>query len=158
MRLANERDQAIVRSAVSDAAGSLLGFLPALGAREVFAFGDGVPLPTRLRFRELPEHLVPKSEAVGHNRMEVAKPSDNDFIATVVQRWRGATSASDKVDLVEAPQLDAMLTEEFSPLQQALARNTQRLGGATPVAQSAEPDSFFFPVDDQPGRPPRLRK
>jgi hypothetical protein len=113
-----------------------------------------------LRFRELAEELVPKSEAVGHNRMEVAKPSDNDFIATVVQRWRGATSASDKVDLdlVDAPQLDAMLTEEFSPLQQALTRSTQR-GGGTTVGQSAEPDSFFFPVDEQPGRPAsRLRK
>src|SRR5256886_12469696 len=45
MRMANERDQAIVRSAVSDAAASLLGFVPALGTREVFAFGQGIALP-----------------------------------------------------------------------------------------------------------------
>ena len=53
MRMANDRDQAIVRSAVSDAAGSLIGFVPSLGTREVFAFGEGVALPTRLRFKEL---------------------------------------------------------------------------------------------------------
>ena len=41
MRMANDRDQAIVRSAVSDAAAGLLGFVPSLGTREVFAFGEG---------------------------------------------------------------------------------------------------------------------
>ena len=50
MRMANERDQAIVRSAVSDAAANLLAFVPSLGTREVLAFGEGVALPTRLKF------------------------------------------------------------------------------------------------------------
>ena len=53
MRMANERDQAIVRSAVSDAAANLLAFVPSLGTREVFAFGEGVALPTRLKFKQL---------------------------------------------------------------------------------------------------------
>src|SRR6266567_2230563 len=64
MRLANDRDQAIVRSAVSDAAGSLIGFVPSLGTREVFAFGEGVALPTRLRFKELERQHIPHSQAV----------------------------------------------------------------------------------------------
>ena len=54
MRLANERDQALIRSAVSDAAANLLSFIPSLGTREVFTFGSGVALPTRMRFQELP--------------------------------------------------------------------------------------------------------
>jgi hypothetical protein len=53
MRMANERDQAIVRSAVSDAAANLLAFVPSLGTREVLAFGEGVALPTRLKFKQL---------------------------------------------------------------------------------------------------------
>jgi hypothetical protein len=52
MRLANDRDQALLRSAVSDAAANLLSFVPSLGTREVLAFGEGVALPTRLRFKE----------------------------------------------------------------------------------------------------------
>ena len=64
MRMANERDQAIVRSAVSDAAANLLAFVPSLGTREVLAFGEGVALPTRLKFKQLPEHLIPQSQAV----------------------------------------------------------------------------------------------
>ena len=47
MRLANERDQTLLRSAVSDAAANLLSFVPSLGTREVLAFGEGVALPTR---------------------------------------------------------------------------------------------------------------
>src|SRR6202023_266903 len=41
MRMANDRDQAILRSAVSDAAANLLDFLPSLGTGEGFAFGGG---------------------------------------------------------------------------------------------------------------------
>jgi DNA helicase HerA-like ATPase len=91
MRMANDRDQAIVRSAVSDAAASLLGFVPSLGLREVFAFGEGVSLPTRLRFAELPSQLIPKSEAVGRVRADANGGADREFMNSVVERWRGAT-------------------------------------------------------------------
>ena len=67
MRMANERDQAIVRSAVSDAAANLLAFVPSLGTREVLAFGEGVALPTRLKFKQLPAQLHP-AEPGRHQR------------------------------------------------------------------------------------------
>ena len=51
-------NQAIVKSAVSDAAESLVAFVPALGIREVFAFGEAVPLPMRHPFRQ-PSGAVP---------------------------------------------------------------------------------------------------
>ena len=89
MRMANDGDQAIVRSAVSDAAGSLLGFVPSLGTREVFAFGEGVALPTRLHFAELPAHMIPKSEAVGR-QIQTGAGGEREFIVSVVERWRGA--------------------------------------------------------------------
>jgi DNA helicase HerA-like ATPase len=91
MRMANERDQAIVRAAVSDAASSLLGFVPSLGLREVFAFGEGVSLPTRLRFAELPSQFIPRSEAVGRVRADAEGGADREFMKSVVERWRGAT-------------------------------------------------------------------
>jgi DNA helicase HerA-like ATPase len=91
MRMANDRDQNIVRAAVSDAAANLLAFVPSLGIREVFAFGEGVSLPTRLRFKELPEHMLPRSEAVGRARVDVDQGSDRAFLTAVVERWRGAT-------------------------------------------------------------------
>jgi len=42
MRLSNDRDQALIRSAISDAGASMLTFVPSLGTGEVFAFGAGV--------------------------------------------------------------------------------------------------------------------
>jgi len=118
MRMANDRDQAIVRSAVSDAAASLLGFVPSLGTREVFAFGEGVALPTRLHFKELPAHLIPRSEAVGRARMDAGGGVDRDLIASVVDRWRGAMM-SQKLKPDDRPDdFEAMAMEEFSAVPQ----------------------------------------
>ena len=95
MRMANERDQQVIRSAVSDAAASLLEFLPSLGTREAFAFGEGVALPTRLRFSQLaPEH-IPRSESVSSSALaDSSMGVDAAFIERVVERWRGATMGS----------------------------------------------------------------
>jgi hypothetical protein len=157
MRMANDRDQAIVRSAVSDAAGSLLGFLPSLGAREVFAFGEGVALPTRLRFKQLPENRIPRSEAIGRGRMDSSHAADPDFIASVVDRWRGAM-ISDKIARDDVgPEFDDIAGEEFSPLQGTLARSPERLA---PVKNGTtmQPDAFFFPVDTAPRPGSKIRK
>jgi hypothetical protein len=95
MRLANDRDQALLRSAVSDAAANLLSFVPSLGTREVLAFGEGVALPTRLRFKEVPPHQLPRSEATIATVPSVAAGHDMHFVSAVLERWRGATSHRD---------------------------------------------------------------
>ncbi|MBN9580875.1 MAG: DUF87 domain-containing protein [Afipia sp.] len=92
MRLANERDQELLRSAVSDAAANLLSFVPSLGTREVLAFGEGVALPTRLRFKELPAHQIPRSESTVATTPSTHNGHDIDFVTSVVDRWRGATA------------------------------------------------------------------
>jgi len=95
MRLANDRDQALLRSAVSDAAANLLSFVPSLGTREVLAFGEGVALPTRLRFKEVPIHQLPRSEATIASVPSVTAGHDMHFVSAVLDRWRGATSHRD---------------------------------------------------------------
>ncbi|MGJ4998984.1 ATP-binding protein [Bradyrhizobium sp. HKCCYLR20261] len=95
MRLANERDQSLLRSAVSDAAANLLSFVPSLGTREVLAFGEGVALPTRLRFKEVPPHQMPRSEATIATVRSVNAGHDMHFVSAVLERWRGATSSRD---------------------------------------------------------------
>jgi uncharacterized protein len=95
MRLANDRDQALLRSAVSDAAANLLSFVPSLGTREVLAFGEGVALPTRLRFKEVPTHQLPRSEAMIASSPSITAGHDMHFVSAVLERWRGATSQRD---------------------------------------------------------------
>src|SRR5262249_6541924 len=89
MRMANEDDQRIVHAAVSDPANRLLGFLASLGTREALAFGAGVPVATRLCFKELPDNQIPRSEAVWGGRVESNMVVDRNLVASVVARWRG---------------------------------------------------------------------
>jgi DNA helicase HerA-like ATPase len=89
MRLANDRDQALIRSAVSDAASSLLTFVPSLGTGEAFVFGSGVALPMQMKFSNLPEQFRPSSD-VGMTGRGSAD-AGLDLIASVIERWRSAT-------------------------------------------------------------------
>ena len=66
MRMANDRDQALLRSAVSDAAANLVAFVPSLGTREVVGFGEGFPLPTRLKLQAARADRIPRSETFQH--------------------------------------------------------------------------------------------
>ncbi|MDO9412974.1 MAG: DUF87 domain-containing protein [Pseudolabrys sp.] len=91
MRLSNEGDQSLIRSAVSDAAANLLSFIPSLGTREVFAFGSGVALPTRMRFGELSADKRPNSEASGNTRSDAGNSMNRDLLTTVIERWRSAS-------------------------------------------------------------------
>src|SRR6266849_1223653 len=86
MRMANEDDQRIIHAAVSDPANRLLGFLPSLGTREALAFGAGVPVATRLRFKELPDNLIPRSEAVWGGGIASGTAVDRNLVTSVVAR------------------------------------------------------------------------
>lgn len=68
LRMSNDRDQAIVQSAISDTGSGLLEFLSALGQREAIAFGDGVSLPVRIRFDEMPKEFLPRSSGAAFTK------------------------------------------------------------------------------------------
>ena len=85
-----------MRSAVSDAAANLLSFVPSLGTREVLAFGEGVALPTRLRFKEVPAHQLPRSESAISTVPSVAAGHDMHFVGAVLERWRGEFQVREK--------------------------------------------------------------
>jgi DNA helicase HerA-like ATPase len=120
MRLSNDRDQALLRSAVSDTAGDLFSFVPSLGTREALAFGVGVPLPSRLTFSELPPEALPRSEAFADEPISPAGGFDLTFIASVVERWRGST-VSQKVNQEEAPRDVRPVGPDVVPMQPAPA-------------------------------------
>jgi uncharacterized protein len=123
MRMSNDRDQTLLRSAVSDTAANLFGFVPSLGTREAVAFGVGVPVPTRLTFAELPPHLIPRSEAFGERPL-ATQSRDLDFIAAVLERWRGAMARTTSLDEAARP----AIRPEAVPLQPAAAPDASRLG------------------------------
>ena len=88
MRLSNEADQQLVRSAVSDAAGGLMRFLPALATGEAIAFGDGVSLPMRLAFKRLPKERLPGGATPLFSEGWSEDASDKNYVRDIVARWR----------------------------------------------------------------------
>jgi uncharacterized protein len=110
MRLGHEDDQKIVRAAVSDAASRLLSFLPSLGTREALVIGAAVPTVTRLRFEELPEQNLPRSQAVWGGDFDDADQINDQVIANVVARWRG-TAAVNKPAPAPMPDLKSRESE-----------------------------------------------
>ena len=138
MRMSNDRDQALLRSAVSDTGANLLDFVPSLGTREALVVGAGIPLPTRLTFAELPQKLVPKSDNLAKDSGLHASGHDLNFIASVVARWRSMATIRNAVT-------DEM-PAKLSPLQDVM-----------PQAATPDPDRFSLlktPAVDRPGTTP----
>ncbi|MGE3148487.1 MAG: ATP-binding protein [Pseudorhodoplanes sp.] len=163
MRLSNDRDQALIRSAVSDAAANLLSFIPTLGTAEVFAFGAGVPLPTRMKFKQLPPELRPQSETGGVTRPSLGNAVDADMISSVIERWRSATMS--KASSFDEEEFGSSLREDPAPLQPSLQTPSYP---AQPGAPALDPSRFRTlktPLDrlargmptPQPGTPPKWR-
>jgi DNA helicase HerA-like ATPase len=92
LRMSNDRDQAIVSSAISDSGSGLLEFLSALGQREAIAFGDGVTLPVRIRFDDLPRHCMPRSSTARFSEMWQRSTGDDMLLEHIVEKWRLSAS------------------------------------------------------------------
>jgi hypothetical protein len=75
----------LLNSAVADTAANLLAFLPSLNTGEAFAFGEGMVLPTRLRFNQLDEASVPRSEIVTPGEA-VPSGENQGELATAIER------------------------------------------------------------------------
>ena len=88
MRLTNQADQDALRAAVPDASTSLLSCLPSLGLGEAIAVGEGVPMPTRIRFDALPADAVPRSLNACFTDGWSVEIEDNSFIDRIVEQWR----------------------------------------------------------------------
>ncbi|MCJ2133935.1 DUF87 domain-containing protein [Methylobacterium sp. J-026] len=99
MRMTNDRDQAFLAAAVSDAV-NLLTFVPSLGTGEVIAFGEGVPMPVRMKFTPLPPDRQPRNDMSGRVSEHGGAIAGAAFVGAVVERWRGATMS--KVSGLEA--------------------------------------------------------
>jgi hypothetical protein len=139
--------------------------VPTLGTREVFAFGQGVAVPTRLKFSDLPEHQIPRSEAVRHSLAPIGNGLTPGFIENVIERWRGASMS-------RKPQMEEYIPrEEAAPVEPAPRRDHDRFkslkkpadavaDGPAPVRREAfgqikgaPADVFGTPRKDAGGQP-----
>lgn len=152
MRLTNERDQRIVKSAITDAAESLLRFLPSLGMRETIAFGEGVTLPSRVMLTELPDAALPKG-AGAHLELGGAKEADPRLIDEAIMRWRSVGCDIDVSAQDVEPFADPAAAMPTHPRREAVIDQGQ-FGQRSPT-QSQQSYSHPSPAPPNPPYPQR---
>ena len=148
LRMSNDRDQQIVQSAIADTGSGLLEFLPALGSREAIAFGDGMTLPVRIKFDELPKQHMPRSSTAKFSEKWNQDIGDEAFLQNVVERWRASGN--------HAPD-EAMLSDSEIAASQAAAAQavaSQAFAQQAAVQQAAQA-SVYGQAPARPQQPPQ---
>jgi DNA helicase HerA-like ATPase len=126
MRLANDRDQEIIRSALPNSSTSTTSFLASIGNGEAIAFGEAVAVPMRMMFERVPNYALPSA-----NGIQSTASSLN--LRSIVEKMRSTESGrkqsgqSDGFDIAgmhgqtPAPKADASLRSAM------LANETQEV-------------------------------
>jgi len=88
LRMTNNDDQSIVRSAIPEASHGLMSFLPALRNGEAIAVGEGVSMPMRICFAPLSAEQRPTSASASFSQAWAKDIEDRTQIDATVERWR----------------------------------------------------------------------
>ncbi|MEQ9607197.1 MAG: DUF87 domain-containing protein [Kiloniellaceae bacterium] len=88
LRMGNQKDQDFVRRALPESAEGMLSSLPALRNQQAVVVGEGVVLPMRIRFDDLPVSKRPHSDTVSFATQWQEDRGQKDFVARTVERWR----------------------------------------------------------------------
>jgi len=89
MRLSNERDQEIIKSAIPNSSISTTSFLSSIGNGEAIAFGEAISVPMRMKFARVEQRYLPKANGVADKGSE--ETPDTVDLRTVIARMRSAT-------------------------------------------------------------------
>ncbi|TAZ52581.1 ATP-binding protein [Rhizobium ruizarguesonis] len=93
MRLANDRDQEIIRSAIPNSSISTTSFISSIGNGEAIAFGEAISVPMRMRFSRVDENLLPKASSANSKNSE--EDPDTIDLRKIVTRMRAVTVGPD---------------------------------------------------------------
>ena len=88
LRLAKELDQRFMETVMPDAARGNLAMLSGLGTQETIVCEEGVSLPMRIRFDDLPRARRPRSEGADFAEAWQTDAADAGSRDEGVRRWR----------------------------------------------------------------------
>lgn len=88
LRMSNEQDQQFVRKALPDSVKSLVDSLSALRTKEALIVGEGVTVPIRILFDEVPEERRPRSENIPFAKSWKENVGDLKAVKDAIKRWR----------------------------------------------------------------------
>lgn len=92
MRLANDRDQEIIRSALPNSSGSTTSFLASIGNGEAIAFGEAVTIPMRMMFERIPQNELPSANGLSENNVTSLN------LNAIVEKMRSTENGKKPVD------------------------------------------------------------
>jgi DNA helicase HerA-like ATPase len=88
MRLSNESDQQIIRTAIPNSTSSTINFLSSLGNGEAIAFGEAISVPMRLNFTRIQAAELPRSSGlIAH----AEAGSESVDLRSIVTRMRSSS-------------------------------------------------------------------
>ncbi|MCC2610346.1 ATP-binding protein [Neorhizobium petrolearium] len=127
MRLSNDRDQEIIKSAIPNSSISTTSFLSSIGNGEAIAFGEAITVPMRMKFARVEEKYLPKANGIADKGSE--NTPDTIDLRTVVARMRAASGP------------------DISAFQQSYAAANLAFADDIP-ADNADVDDEFPPATD----------
>jgi DNA helicase HerA-like ATPase len=89
MRLSNDRDQEIIKSAIPNSSISTTSFLSSIGNGEAIAFGEAIAVPMRMKFSHVDNNHLPKAHGVADKGME--ETPDTVDLRSIVSRMRSVS-------------------------------------------------------------------
>jgi DNA helicase HerA-like ATPase len=88
LRLSNDLDQRFVERTLPDAATGMLAALPSMRTQQAIVSGEGVPVPMKIRFDNLPPERRPRSDSAEFSKSWQDDSADDAFREDTIQRWR----------------------------------------------------------------------
>lgn len=150
MRLANDQDQEIIRSAIPNSSSSTTSFISSIGNGEAIAFGEAVTVPMRMKFTRVQENRLPKANGIGVKASD--DTPDSIDLRSIVGRMRSVSGPD-----ISAFQNSFLSAEtEFAP-QPAADYAAPHAGiDDSGVRIDTLPTALKLPRDPPPPAPPGI--
>jgi DNA helicase HerA-like ATPase len=94
MRMGHDLDQRLIGTAMPDAARGMLAALPSMRTQETIVFGEGVPLPMRIRFDDLPPERRPRSDSAKFSTAWQSSAGGAEVLDEAIRCWRSQSRKS----------------------------------------------------------------
>ena len=181
MRLTNEHDQEIIRSAIPETSMSATSFISSLGNGEAIAFGEAVSVPMRMKFTRIPVVQLPKTMSA--DVADVEDGGDAVNLRNIISQMRQLNVAPDiagfqasfddggRRQLDQLPSIDDPAGDALEPYSADMlpGRTAEADAARYPVSYarpdaSSEAGSFGRPATGEqslrkdPNRPSSLRE
>lgn len=88
LRLGSEADQQFIAKTLPNAAREMLAALPSLPLQQAIVSGEGVPVPMRIRFNDLPANRRPRSAGAPFSKAWQEDSAHDEVISSGIRRWR----------------------------------------------------------------------